>query len=133
MRLVVIGAKGQLAQSLLERTRATGSTIVTLARPQFDLLDVTGMTRAFDSVEGDIVINAAAYTAVNQAESEEELATRVMRSGPVRWRGSRRSAACQSFICRPITFSMALRIGLIAKMTPSALKMLMDAPSCRAR
>jgi dTDP-4-dehydrorhamnose reductase len=81
MRLVVTGREGQLAQSLIERCQGAGVEIVCLARPRFDLLAPDAVARAIEAADGDVVINAAAYTAVDKAESEPDLAMRVNGDG----------------------------------------------------
>jgi dTDP-4-dehydrorhamnose reductase len=81
MRLVVTGRAGQLAQSLIERGRSAGVEIVCLARPEVDLLAHDQVARAIEDARGDLVINAAAYTAVDKAEAEPELALRVNGAG----------------------------------------------------
>ena len=81
MKLVVTGQAGQLAQSLAERGLRAGVEIVRLARPEIDLLDPDLVARAVEDARGHVVINAAAYTAVDKAESEPELALRINGAG----------------------------------------------------
>ena len=75
------GREGQLAQSLVERGRTAAVEIVCLARPEVDLLEPAAVARAIEAARGDVVINAAAYTAVDKAEAEAELAMRVNGAG----------------------------------------------------
>ncbi|HEX6959443.1 MAG TPA: dTDP-4-dehydrorhamnose reductase [Ferrovibrio sp.] len=78
-RIAVIGsATGQLAHSLLE---AAPSEVMLLGRPQLDLSSPDTVKAALASVKADIVVNAAAYTAVDRAESEPDMAFRVNRDG----------------------------------------------------
>jgi dTDP-4-dehydrorhamnose reductase len=81
MRVVVIGRHGQLARSLTERGNQAGVEIVCLARPELDLLHPASVAQAIESAHGDIIINAAAYTGVDKAESEPEVAMRVNGDG----------------------------------------------------
>ncbi len=81
MRLIVTGTQGQVARALLERGAAEGVEIVAVGRPVLDLADPESVERALASLDGDAIINAAAYTAVDKAESEEELATRINGEG----------------------------------------------------
>lgn len=74
MRIAVTGLKGQLVASLTERGPQVGHEIVVLGRPALDLAEPSGVTSAILRVEPDLVISAAAYTAVDKAESEPELA-----------------------------------------------------------
>lgn len=72
MKILVTGRDGQVAQSLAER--AHGHELVFAARPSFDLLDPSSIERTMAEVRPELVISAAAYTAVDQAEDEPELA-----------------------------------------------------------
>lgn len=76
MRIVVTGGPdGQVLLSLAERGGAAGHEIVALGRPELDLLgDVEAIVRAVEETAPDIVVSAAAYTAVDKAESERDLA-----------------------------------------------------------
>ena len=81
MRLIVIGREGQLARALRERGAAQGVEIVALGRPELDLASPETIAAALAGVSGDALVNAAAYTAVDRAEAEEELATRINGAG----------------------------------------------------
>ena len=81
MRLIVTGTQGQVARALIERGAAENIEIVAVGRPSLDLADPDGVEKALAEVEGDAIINAAAYTAVDKAESEEKLATRINGAG----------------------------------------------------
>ena len=71
MKLLVAGASGQLAHALVERSRRlAGVTVTAMGRPQLDLLDQASIARAIETVRPDVVVNAAAYTAVDKAESD---------------------------------------------------------------
>ncbi len=74
MRIIVIGKEGQVARSLAERARAHGAQVVLVGRPKLDLADPSGIEDALIETGGDVIVNAAAYTAVDQAESAPELA-----------------------------------------------------------
>lgn len=83
MRVAVIGKTGQLAQALRERAMACGQYIVALGREAIDLaaLDPHTACRALEAVAPQAIINAAAYTAVDRAESEADQAFAVNRDG----------------------------------------------------
>lgn len=82
MRLLVAGKSGQLAHALVERSRRLGSvSLMALEPPQLDLLDPASITRAITSTRPDVVINAAAYTAVDKAESDAAAAFALNRDG----------------------------------------------------
>lgn len=74
MRILVTGKEGQVARALAERAQAHGAQVVLLGRPRLDLADPSGIEDILVRTGGDVIVNAAAYTAVDQAESEPELA-----------------------------------------------------------
>jgi dTDP-4-dehydrorhamnose reductase len=77
MKILVTGSNGQVAHSLVERTADLGIHLQTVGRPDLDLTDVASVRRAITSATPDIVVSAAAYTAVDQAEDEPNLARAV--------------------------------------------------------
>ena len=80
IRVAVTGAKGQVATALAEKA-GPEVEILTLSRPAFSLEDRHSVLAGVEAARPDVVINAAAYTAVDRAESEEELAMRVNGEG----------------------------------------------------
>jgi dTDP-4-dehydrorhamnose reductase len=76
MRIVVTGGPyGQVLESLLEVGMAAGHTVISLGPPQLDLAgDSDGIAQSLRSAQPEAVVSAAAYTAVDKAESEPELA-----------------------------------------------------------
>jgi len=74
MRILVTGREGQLASALAEETPAFGYEIIRLGRPEFDLAQPEGLRAALTAHRPDVVVSAAAYTAVDHAESEPDLA-----------------------------------------------------------
>jgi dTDP-4-dehydrorhamnose reductase len=81
MRILVTGRNGQVAQSLAERASADHELIF-VDRPGFDLANPETIARAVERIRPDIVFSVAAYTAVDKAESERELALAVNGEGP---------------------------------------------------
>lgn len=81
MRIFVAGSTGQLARALKSRATAHDHVVATFGRPEFDLARPDAMARVIASFEPDLVINAAAYTAVDKAENEVDLAMAVNRDG----------------------------------------------------
>ena len=81
MRIVVTGREGQLAHSLRAVGASSGVDIVCLGRPQLDLSEAATVSAALLGTGADVIINAAAYTAVDRAESEPEKAHAVNAAG----------------------------------------------------
>jgi dTDP-4-dehydrorhamnose reductase len=81
VRIVVTGREGQVARSLLERG-SSEFEIVPLGRPQLDLAgSVDAICASIEAAAPDIVVSAAAYTQVDKAESERDLAFAVNQRG----------------------------------------------------
>ncbi|HVK81523.1 MAG TPA: sugar nucleotide-binding protein, partial [Verrucomicrobiae bacterium] len=81
-RVLVIGGSGQLG---IELTRAALPPVWSLSVPARDMLDLTNASAVATFVTAqrpDIIINASAYTAVDQAEREPDLAFALNRDGP---------------------------------------------------
>nr|WP_321440178.1 dTDP-4-dehydrorhamnose reductase [uncultured Hyphomonas sp.] len=72
--ILVAGGAGQVARAMADLPVPAGIRIVTRGRPQLDLLEPGTIESAFEDLKPDLVVNAAAYTAVDQAESEEAAA-----------------------------------------------------------
>lgn len=81
-RLLVTGAQGQLGSELLLRGERQGFAVVGLNRADLDIADAAAVARAVADVRSDIVVNAAAYTAVDLAETEPERAFAINAEGP---------------------------------------------------
>jgi dTDP-4-dehydrorhamnose reductase len=78
MSVLVTGGSGQLAQAL---AAAAPDLVRVVGRPAFDFDRPETIARAFDVASPDLVINAAAYTAVDAAETDAEAAFRANRDG----------------------------------------------------
>lgn len=77
-RLVVTGRNGQAALSLMERSQQRNDfRIITVGRPELDLADPGGIEEIIRGARPDAVLSAAAYTQVDQAESEVDVARSV--------------------------------------------------------
>lgn len=68
--ILVAGKSGQLARCLCDWAALRNMPMVAVGRPELDLENEEGIDRAMFSVEPSAIINAAAYTAVDQAEVE---------------------------------------------------------------
>ncbi len=78
---LVTGVGGQLGRALLA-TRPDGWNCVPLNRAELDLSDPDGIASIVDYHQPDLVLNAAAYTAVDRAEAEPELAHAINADAP---------------------------------------------------
>ncbi len=84
-RLLVTGREGQVALSLAEQCRRPGHDdvdLVAVGRPVLDLARPETVGPAVDDIRPDLIVSAAAYTAVDQAESDEAAARQVNALGP---------------------------------------------------
>jgi dTDP-4-dehydrorhamnose reductase len=83
MRIAITGREGQVARSLQELGSRSGHEIIVLARPALDLTAApTSIMSAMESVRPEVIVSAAAYTAVDKAENEPELARAANETGP---------------------------------------------------
>ncbi|WP_159588044.1 dTDP-4-dehydrorhamnose reductase [Chelativorans xinjiangense] len=82
MRIVVTGSQGQVVQSLLERAQGRPDIdVATVGRPVLDLAHSETVAPALEAARPDLVVSAAAYTAVDQAEDEPERAFAINAKG----------------------------------------------------
>jgi dTDP-4-dehydrorhamnose reductase len=86
MRILLLGADGQVGFALSTALAPAGEVIAATRSGlradgspclEADLADAASLRKALDSANPDIIVNAAAYTAVDRAEDEPELADRV--------------------------------------------------------
>lgn len=73
MKVLITGASGQLGQAL-QKTAPQDAQIIAADRQMLDISDDAAISRLLQQSAPDLVINAAAYTAVDKAESEREAA-----------------------------------------------------------
>lgn len=81
MNIVVTGHAGQVVTSLLEIGPPRGVAVAAIGRPRLDLADGATIAPAIEAARPDVVVNAAAYTAVDKAESERDLAMAINGAG----------------------------------------------------
>jgi dTDP-4-dehydrorhamnose reductase len=77
MRVLVTGVHGQVARALKERSVGRDVGLIFASRPQTDLAKPGSVAAAIRNAAPDVVVNAAAYTTVDLAETESDLAFRV--------------------------------------------------------
>lgn len=81
MRILLTGASGQLATDLLPLLSQQGE-VVAVNRAECDLTSVNAIRRLVADVRPSVIVNPAAYTAVNEAETQADLANAVNRTAP---------------------------------------------------
>ncbi|MEM8598870.1 MAG: dTDP-4-dehydrorhamnose reductase [Bacteroidota bacterium] len=82
MRVLIPGANGQVGRELVACAARHGVEPIPLTRTDLDLTDAEAVRSVVAAHRPDAVINAAAYTAVDRAETEHDLAFAVNRDGP---------------------------------------------------
>jgi dTDP-4-dehydrorhamnose reductase len=81
MKALIVGGKGQLGKTLTQTVPA-GMDCRSLDLPEFDITDPNNVEAAVGDAQPDVIINASAYTAVDRAEEEIDLAFSVNATGP---------------------------------------------------
>ncbi|MDD9738114.1 sugar nucleotide-binding protein, partial [Seohaeicola sp. SP36] len=81
IRVLVFGQTGQVATELA-RQATPDMAMTCLGRDRADLSDPAACAAVIAASDADVVINAAAYTAVDRAETEETLATTINGTSP---------------------------------------------------
>ena len=81
MKVLVTGAGGQVATAL-EKLKPAGVELISLGHAELDITNRDTVRRRVAILDPDVIINAAAYTAVDKAESEKDLAVRVNGAAP---------------------------------------------------
>ena len=76
MKILLAGGSGQLAQELQPILLSSGE-VIALDRTRLDLSQPESIRQAMAEIQPDLVVNGGAYTAVDKAESEPELANAV--------------------------------------------------------
>jgi len=82
MKILVIGSKGQLGHELLIQGNNLGYEILPADLPDLDITDKTQVKHWLEKFQPSLVVNTAAYTNVDKAETEQNLAFAVNRDGP---------------------------------------------------
>lgn len=74
MRICVTGARGMLGQQLMKTAKSQGFTVIPWTRPEVDITDLASLNRRIDLDAPDAIINCAAWTDVDGAETNHEAA-----------------------------------------------------------
>ncbi|NEX64476.1 dTDP-4-dehydrorhamnose reductase [Noviherbaspirillum galbum] len=81
MKILLTGVNGQIGHELLRSLQGLGD-IHAMDRARMDLADLDSVRRAVREIRPDLIVNPAAYTAVDQAEREPDLAMRINGEAP---------------------------------------------------
>ena len=81
MRILVAGGHGQVGSALTQLGKEQGLDLIALSRSELNIADAVSISAAFNKYHPELLINAAAYTAVDKAESEPELAYAINAKG----------------------------------------------------
>ena len=83
MKVLITGKNGQVGSCLVSQlSNMTEINFLALGREELDITDAEQVSKIVDEYKPSIIINAAAYTAVDKAESEVELANAINNIGP---------------------------------------------------
>jgi len=77
MKILVLGCNGQLGRCLFDHLEMTRHDVVYTSRVQIDISNLASTKEKIKAIEPDIVINASAYTAVDNAEKEKKTAYQI--------------------------------------------------------
>lgn len=84
MRVIVTGAAGMLGRQAAEAFRQRGEEVYALSRRELDITNAEDIRKAMKDIKPQLVVNCTAYTNVDGAEEERELAFSVNGLGPRR-------------------------------------------------
>jgi dTDP-4-dehydrorhamnose reductase len=83
-KILITGASGQLGDALAKLARAQNLDFIAVSRPEFDFERPASIDEAFTHAQPSLMINAAAYTAVDAAETNQDAAKAGNHTGPLR-------------------------------------------------
>ncbi|MBD8512236.1 dTDP-4-dehydrorhamnose reductase [Photobacterium sp. CAU 1568] len=81
MKILITGANGQVGQALVNKLQGNAE-LLAVTREQLDITNEAKVQTQVQAFLPDVIINAAAYTAVDKAEQEQELAHQINAAGP---------------------------------------------------
>ncbi len=81
MKILVTGASGQLGQAFLDSQLPAGFSIIAASKSRLNLTDAAAVHAFIERTRPDLVINCAAYTLVDKAERDRDLAYAINRDG----------------------------------------------------
>lgn len=81
LRIAATGKHGQIVSALAETAEPHGVEIILVGRPELDFTESETIEPALRAANPDVIVNAAAYTAVDRAEREPGVAAKINRDG----------------------------------------------------
>ena len=82
MKLLIIGSKGQLGSELVRKCKKSNFSFLALDLPEFNITDMSQVEKTLADFKPSIIINASAYTNVDEAETDSKIAFSVNSDGP---------------------------------------------------
>lgn len=82
IKLLIVGAQGQVGSCLREQASAQGWQILAVDRAELDITDPVAVSRLIADWQPQVILNAAAHTAVDKAESDVDASYAINRDGP---------------------------------------------------
>ncbi|EAR56462.1 dTDP-4-dehydrorhamnose reductase [Photobacterium sp. SKA34] len=84
MKVLITGSNGQVGSCLVKQLQnCTNTEILAVDRTELDITSKSDVIKIVDEFKPNIIINAAAHTAVDKAETEIELSFSINRDGPL--------------------------------------------------
>ena len=84
MKIVLIGKNGQLGHDIARAAAARGHSVLGLGHSDIEVMEQDSIDRALDGIDGDVVINTAAYHRVDEMEDQPSRAFEVNATGVAR-------------------------------------------------
>lgn len=81
MKLLITGANGQLGRGIIDASQSKGCRVQAPSEEDLDITDLAKVDHIITHLQPDLVINTAAYTQVDKAETEEALAFKINKTG----------------------------------------------------
>lgn len=81
MKILITGAQGQVGKELVTIASEQGFSVIAAGRNELDITEIKSVNGYIKSQQAELVINAAAYTAVDKAEEEQDIAYAINRDG----------------------------------------------------
>jgi len=80
-KILISGGNGQLANAIISRANETFFEVIACSHQQLDVTNIFSIQHVLENVKPDIIVNAAAYTAVDDAEINSDIAIQVNYDG----------------------------------------------------